>query len=42
MTTGESFEAVAGVARGQVAIPIDEERPETGLRITGIETVGGA
>lgn len=42
VTTGESFEAVAGVARGQVAIPIDEERPETGLRITGIETVGGA
>lgn len=35
VTAGESFEAVSGVARGQVAIPITEERPDTGLRITG-------
>ena len=27
VTAGESFEAVSGVARGQVAIPITEERP---------------
>lgn len=41
VTTGESFEAVAGVSRGQVAIPIDEERPDTGLRIIGIDAAGG-
>ena len=41
VTAGESFEAVSGVARGQVAIPITEERPDTGLRITGIEASGG-
>lgn len=40
-TIGESFEAVAGVARGQTAIPLDEEVNLAGPSITGIDSSGG-
>jgi phosphonate ABC transporter permease subunit PhnE len=38
VTTGEPFEAVGGLARGQTAIPLGEdETPETETRISGID-----
>lgn len=42
LTTGESFEAIAGVARGQTAIPLGEETSTTGPRIVGIDSEGGS
>jgi phosphonate ABC transporter permease subunit PhnE len=42
VTTGESFEAVGGVARGQIATPIGEETPSAlGPVIVAITTDGG-
>lgn len=43
VTTGESFDAVSGVSRGQVAIPLEEVETETvaGPVITGIDASGG-
>ncbi|HJR91588.1 MAG TPA: hypothetical protein VJ938_04045, partial [Acidimicrobiia bacterium] len=40
VTTGESFEAVSGLARGQVAIPLAEDTT-SGLRVTSIEPGDG-
>ena len=39
-TSGESFEAVGGVARGQAAIPLDEEIALAGPTIAGIDSSG--
>lgn len=44
VTTGESFEAIGGVARGQIAIPLGEESEEAvvpGPRIQGLGAEGG-